>query len=343
MSTRLRSLAILLTSFLLLAACAAPTQPTTSPQATALPQETSTGASTPATVEPSPTVAETSRVIVVAPKGQGEAVAAAVKDLASQSGLSVIESEGLAAGDLSPAVKVVVSTGAPENLDQLLQASPATQFVVISPSGLQNKAANLSVINQNAEDAAFLAGYLGALVSRDWRVAGLLPSDTPLGDALPEAFLNGARYWCGRCIPIEPPVALFPLSASLPAASDPAAWNAAVAELQKKVLDVVYIAPEATTPALLDSLAQQDFRLIGSIPPPPEIQSHWVATVGIDPAASLKTLWPDLLSGKGGQKLTARVAVSAVNDQWLTPGRQRLVNELLDQLEKGLISPKTVN
>jgi basic membrane lipoprotein Med (substrate-binding protein (PBP1-ABC) superfamily) len=328
---------------LLASGCGAPTAaPTVVPPAAATP-ESPTAAPVP--VEPSPT-ADTPRVILVAPGGGGglgQAAKTVLDELAAKDGLAVVPVEALNPGDLTPALRVVVLLGAPPNLDQLLQAGAGTQFVVVAQGELAQQAPNLSLIAGRADHVAFLAGYLSALVSSDWRAAGLLPSDGPLGEGLQEAYLNGARYWCGRCIPLGPPVALFPLAASLPAGSDPNAWNAAVAELQKKVLDVVYVSPEASSPELLASLAQQGLRIIGSGAPPPEVQPQWIATIGVDPVESLRALWPDLLAGNGGQRVAARITVSEIQTRWLSAGRQRLLAEMRENLAKGLINPGTVN
>ena len=125
----------------------------------------------PTKAEPAPTTAppDAARVILVAPNGTdqglGQAVSKAVADLAGKDSLAVSTVKELSAGDLTPAVKVAVLVGAPQNMDQLLQAGPKTQFLVVGSGDLPQKAANLSVISQKAEDQAFMAGYLAELIS----------------------------------------------------------------------------------------------------------------------------------------------------------------------------------
>jgi hypothetical protein len=321
---------------LVLAGCQVPASGTAVPATTA-PVSAATATNAP---EPTATI-ELPRVVLVVPAdGKGVQVApveAGLNELAGKDGLQVEKRADVQAGDITPAWKVVVFVQPPVNLDQLLQAAPQTQFVVISAQAVPQKAANLSTLLIRREEEAFLAGYISELVTDDWRAGGLLPDDASSGARIQEAFLNGGRYFCGRCVPLNPPVALFPLSAALPNGSDANAWKAAVDEMQKKILDVVYVSAEASSPEVLSYLAGQKYRLVGSNPPPPDAASQWVATVQIDPAASLQSIWPDLMAGKGGKQLTARVGVTDVQSQWLTPGRQRLVTELQDKLEKGLV------
>jgi hypothetical protein len=318
---------------LVLAGCQGPAAVTAVP-ATVAPAASATETSAP---EPTATV-ELPRVVLVVPQdGQAAPVEAGLNELAGKNGLQVEKRADVQAGDMTPAWKVVVFVQPPSNLDQLLQAAPQTQFVVISTQAVPQKAANLSTLLIRREEEAFLAGYISELVTEDWRAAGLLPDDASSGARVQEAFLNGGRYYCGRCVPLNPPVALFPLSAALSNGSDANAWKAAADELQKKVLDVVYVSAEASSPEVLSYLAGQKYRLVGSNPPPPDAASQWVATVRIDPVASLQSIWPDLMAGKGGKQMTARVGVTDVQSQWLTPGRQRLVSELQDKLEKGLV------
>ena len=90
---------------------------------------------------------------------------------------------------------------------------------------------NLSVVRQLEVQRTFMAGYITTLIAPDWRAAGLLP-DAPAD--LQDAFINGGRYWCGRCIPMYAPLVLFPLAGTQPAGTDAAGWQSTLQDLQKK-------------------------------------------------------------------------------------------------------------
>jgi len=197
----------------------------------------------------------------------------------------------------------------------------------------------LSVIREPEEMRTFMAGYITTLVAPDWRSAGLLPDDPA---QLQDAFINGGRYWCGRCIPIYAPVVLFPLVSVQPASTDAAGWENAVNELQQKILDAVYLSPQAFSPELVKALVDQQLLLTGTQFPGIDFKASWIATLSFDPIPALKSLWPDLVAGQGGQTASASLAWTNVNEDLFTPGRQRLAQQALDGLLDGSINPLSV-
>ena len=349
-SQQIRSTLLVALLLILLSACSTPT-PSVSPSdavataVTATMAAGSTPADTqPAPTEPEPTLASATALVVAngAPQTQVEALSAVVNELAGQSGLSVVSQGELAAGDLNPGVKVVVMAAAPSNLDQLLQAGPETQFVVISTVDVPQQAANLSVILSNPAYETFLAGYIAEVLTDRIAPLALMPSDAPNFAILEDSFLTGGRFFCGACRLLPNFENVGPVVVALPAASDAATWNASIAPAAKFGLDIVYLPAESATPETISLLASQAQRVVGNFAPPPELASKWIATVRADASETLRSLWPDLLAGSGGQRLTARVAVTEIAARWLTPGRQRLVTEVREQLETGEVTPLEV-
>lgn len=332
----------LLLAVLLLASCApvTPTQPAVDTVATIVAGTMTANTPVPSPVPSETTPAVVAKVVLVGQPAATQALQAGLSKLAQKDGLALETREQISAGDLDPSWKVVVLAAPPANLAEIVQAAPGTQFLAIGQT--EARAGNLSLITTNRENELFLAGYLAAVATSDWRFGALLPSDAAQGSALSDAFVNGGKYYCGRCVPLEAPVVFFPLVAALPAGSSPEQWKAGLDELQKKVLQVVYLAPEASQPEVMAYLAGLDLRMVGSQTPPREYNDRWVATVSSDPLESLRTLWPDLVAGKGGKILSARITVSDINEQLLSSGRQRLVNDVIDRLGKGLINPLSV-
>jgi len=82
--------------------------------------------------------------------------------------------------------------------------------------------------------------------------------------------------------------------------------------------------------------------LVGGQTPPAEFQQQWAATVRTDPASILKILFPDLLAGIGGQDHSAPIILTDVNPQYLSPGRQQRVEEVIQMLADGEIQPLSV-
>jgi len=323
----------------LLAACAntSPAPATPSPAAATQPAGSTPLAASPTPAPPTATSAP-GKVLLVAPDSAGAAVGAKLKELAAASKFTLQSQASLTASDLTPEVRIVVLLAAPDGLSDLIASAPKVQFLALGLPNLQ-AGSNLSLITAQPEQVAFVAGFIATIISEDWRSAGLLP-DAPA--SLQDAFLNGGRYYCGRCIPIHGPIVLFPLASALPAGSSLDAWQTAVTQLQTKILETVYVDPSISSPDLLSLLAKQNLVLVGGLPPTLDIASQWAATVSLDFAAPLAALWPTLVQGKGGQTSAAAVQVTDINPALLTPGKQRLLQDVITGLQSGTIGPLTV-
>lgn len=299
------------------------------------------------TVQPSPT-ALLGKVLLYAPAGTNpQPIQDVLAGLSGSSGLVLENRAELRKEDLMPEIRVVVLLAVPGNLEELLAAAPQTQFVAIASSDLPS-VANLTVLRQRAESQAFLAGFIAVLISPEYRAAGLLPSDGPLGTTLADAFVNGGKYYCGVCVSGWPYNAYYPQTAALPSASDGAAWQGTLAPLfDTQMADVLFLAPEAVRPeviAYLQGKTQFDrpVALVGEQLPAEELRSQWAASVGFDAPAALQDVWADVAAGKGRGVVELPLAVKDVNENMLGPGRMRLVDELLLELQAGKIYPFTL-
>lgn len=330
-------LTFFLALILLLAAC------TSNPPASVTPTSPSSptaSAATPATPTPGVPTATTApgKVLFVTPNAdaaQAAAVRSQVLGLASTANMVVQDLAALQVSDLSADVRIVVLLSVPANLDELLAAAPKVQFVVLGDSALQ-PLPNLSLIQESPENAAYLAGFIATIISPDWRSAGLLP-DSPAG--LAEAFQNGGRYYCGRCTSLHGPVTAFPLATALPAGSSLSAWQDGLAQMQQKILETLYIDPAISSPDLLALVAGQSLVLVGGQAPSEDLRPRWAATISADLLGPLQTLWPDLLAGKGGKTIPAALQISDANENLLTPGKQRLAQDVITGLQDGTIAP----
>lgn len=333
---RLARQVILAALILLLAACNAATPATSSSPTAAGAEATATSLPT-----PEPTAAPAKVILVSdagAPATDVQNAETRLTALAAQESMTLVKVDTLSAADLTPEVKIVVWLGAADGITDLAAGASQVQFVAVTNADVQ-PAANLSVISSHPENAIFIAGYISTLIAPDWRGAALLPSDGALGDQAQSVFENGGRFFCGRCAPAYAPVVLFPLSATLPSGSPASSWQAAFDELNKNVIEVLYVSDEAASAELLTSLAGNGITLIGSQSPSAELQPNWAATVQVDGTALLDTLWPDLLAGKAGQALEAPVTLSDINPDKFSPGRQELVEAMITDLQNGLVDP----
>ena len=298
-----------------------------------------------ATPAPSPTAAATKVLFVGAAQ---DGLQAALSELSAKSGLTLASLPALQKSDLTPDVKVAVLLAPPGDLADLIAAAPQVQFVVVSTVDLP-AAENLTIIRTKVENQAFIAGYISVLLSTDFRAAGLLPTDGPLGEGLKEAFVNGGHYFCGVCAPGWPLNMYYPMVAEQPSTADGPTWQAAAASLfDTQKVEVYYLTQAAARPeviAYLQGRTQADKTLIvlGDATPPDALKAQWAATVHFDLAAALQQVWPDVVAGKGGVVQPAKLLVDDVNSDILGPGKMRLVNNLMDQLDADQVLPNTIS
>jgi hypothetical protein len=113
-------------------------------------------------------------------------------------------------------LQLIVALPPDPGLAALIAAAPETQFLAVNIPGLE-PAPNLSQIQAQGvrpDQSAFLAGYLAAAITQDWR-AGVI---SLAGDATARlGFTNGVYYFCGLCRPAYPPFPNpgYPLSVEL--------------------------------------------------------------------------------------------------------------------------------
>ncbi len=273
-----------------------------------------------------------------------------INELAASSVFLMDTRSELQPGDVTSDVRVAVFVSLPGNLNELLSAGNQTQFIVITSEKVAS-AANLNVIEIHPEIRAFLAGYIAEAISVDWRAAGMLPTDAS-GNIQEQAFLNGGRYFCGICQPSYTPLTQFPVVASLPAGSDTTTGQANATALMNYRIYTMYVAPEVSTPDLLGFLAGQKVLtelgamnpiiLLGGEAPPENIRSIWAASIQIDYASPLRTIWQLVSDGQGGQQVAAGIILTDINETYLGAGKQRLVQDVLQKLLDGWIEPLSV-
>jgi hypothetical protein len=336
---------LLIVLALLLASCspATPTLPgpTGAPADPTLPA--SPAAETPAaspTPAPSPTAQAPQVILLGVGEGQAdqESVAAALESLAAADGLSF---DALAAPSEArlDGAQVVAALPGVEGLAELARSHPETHFIALGESELQ-PGDNISVLSETGFRSRlfFAAGYLGALITPDWRVGVLMPSGEADEAQVLAALANGSAFFCGLCRPAFPPYESYPLAAAANPASE-AEIQAAVDQLVGRGVQTLFVAPGAGSDALYAYLAQKNVQVVGSDPPPASLADAWVVSLlpGWDEA--LQALWPHVLAGEPGQAVALPTAARYGNDERLSAGRLRLFEEMLADLNADYIDP----
>lgn len=318
------------------------TTATSTPLASVTPAFTETPTATPA-----PT-----RVILVSGSGVDPALvdqmSAELEALSSQAGLTLEQRGDLQPSEISSDMKVVVFASTPGNINDFLGSAGNTQFVVVSDQDIPS-ATNLTVIRVHPEFSLFMAGYIAEMITADWRVAGLIPSDIPQTDVLQQVFQNGGRYWCGICKVEAGPYVSFPLVVSLPLSSDASAWNAALDQLQTNRVYTMVAWDLANVPDVLQYISLQSVFseqgifvhpiLLGNEIPTDSLRPSWAVTLVPDISVPLQAAWADLMIGSGGRSYAAGVKMTEINELLFGLGKQRLADETIQKLVLGLIDP----
>lgn len=222
----------------------------------------------------------------------------------------------------------------------LAEAAPQTQFLAIGYSALTPQP-NLSLISAQPyrpDWEGFVAGYIAAAVTEDWRVAVVVDPTTTDGKAAQNAYRNGVRYLCGLCQPLYPPfpVPTYPLYGQLSTASTVAEIEAVIAYFKTWSVKTVYLHRPAAE--WLTAFGQAGFNLISDQPPPSTLKDRWIVSIqSIDLATEIRALIPLLLEGKGGQNVSLSLTLAHVNEDLFSPGRQAFVEQMIGELLSGLI------
>lgn len=326
----------------ILSACA-PAAPTSqSPDASPAPTETLRPTAGPTPTMPSPLA------ILLIPADLNEDVSrnyqSAIYDLTQAAGLryqvrNVLSVEDLA---LEPNLKVVIALAPDPGLSALAAAAPQAQFLAVNIPDV-TPGGNISVLGGEgvrADQQAFMAGYIGALVTDDFfEVGAILRKDSPESAIIQSAFGTGRTYYCGLCRPIGLYTPFeYPAFIEIPGDAKPSEYTAYadVLILQKKVA-TMFIQPGLDVPELLDYLTITGVLMIGTQTPHKPLSS-WVVTLQPDYLKATIAAWPSLVAGEGGRTFPAPLTFTDINEELFSVGKQRLAEETMQAMFEGFIS-----
>lgn len=295
---------------------------------------------------PLPTTAPTSAgplAILLMPadmdKATSDSYQTVVYNLAQGSGMRFQVRNSLSPTEIEPGLQVVVALAPDPGVAALAAAAPQVQFLAIGIPGV-TAGANISVLasSNQVDIPAFVAGYTAAMLSEDHHIGMLLPRDNADAQRAAVAFTNGMAYYCGLCQPFYILPYGFPQFQDIPTdeKKDRYPAYADVLIIQHKV-DTVYLYPDITVKELTDYLSSTGTDMIGIQPPDPK-PGTWVMTIRPDERKAIEKAWPELVAGHGGQNVQSPLGLADVDPETLSPGKQRLVQKVLDDLLAGRIA-----
>lgn len=260
---------------------------------------------------------------------------------ADTNGHTLALTTSLSTAQLTPNVRVVVSLASRNEVEPLASVLPQVQFLALNASDLV-PTENLSLVitgEPSRDQLGFLAGYILALGTPDFRVGVLSQAGTPEGQTTRDAFVTGARFYCGLCNARFAPVEYYPFTAEVSDPANPADWQAAVDALLAKSVTSIFVQPELSTPELIAYLNSKNITLIG-VEGQPNLESIQrllgVLSSGIDIEPALGRL----LLGESVGVVKAGIELKQVNRDLFSDGRvilfERIKQDLLDGYIKTL-------
>ena len=263
-----------------------------------------------------------------------------VYDLAQAAGMRFQVRNTLTPADFEPGLQVVIVLPPDPGIAALAAAAPNVQFLAINMPGV-TAGGNLSVLGGNAQSdiAAFLAGYTAAMITDDYRIGMMMPRDNPDAIRAFNAFANGMKFYCGVCRPFYYLPWGFPQFIDIPAEEDKDNYDAYsdILIAQYKV-QTIYLYPDIATVDLQTYIGTTGVLMIGTVTPEQQ-PAGWVMTIQPDVIKAIQTAWPKLVSGEGGLAVQSPLGLSDIDPSLLSPGKQRLVEQMLSDLQVGLVGP----
>ncbi len=325
--------AIVFVTAAILSACGLGAQAT--PTAATPPTPTSRPTLTPTPVQP--------LTVLVLPANMDKASSnqyqKVVYELAQKSGMHSQVLNSLAPGALPPGLKAAIVLPPDPGIAALAAAAPQVQFLAVDIPGVAAGGNISTLAGANSVDvSAFMAGYTAAMISDDYHIGMVYPQNNQDALRALSAFTNGMVFYCGLCRPFYYLPYTFPQTISIPTTEDPKNYGGYANYLisQRKV-DTLYIFPSLVSQQLMDFLSTIGVQIIGIQTPNPK-PSGWVMTITSDNFKAIQNAWPNLISGQGGTAIQSPLGLSDVDPSILTPGKQRLVQQTLDDLQAGRIA-----
>jgi hypothetical protein len=324
-----RSLYLVLILFL--AACSAGPAPTDAPTAPPV-----------ATVGPTPTAAPPLTILVVPSDmkvEQSQEYQTAVYEMAQANGFRFMVLNQLIESDLEPALKIVITMVAQDDLPALAAKASQAQFLAINLPGI-TAGGNISVLGDgdtSIDKIAFIAGVIAASITEDYHTGALIKKDDPDGTVVMDSFKAGQQYFCGLCNHVVDAFTFYPQIQDIPADAKPNEYGAYADILIRSRVETIFIQPGLEIPELIEALKGSSAMMIGTQTPAGNVPG-WVVTIKPDYLEAMKLTFPDLIAGNGGKTYQSPLSFKDANPNLFGEGKQAYVRGVLNNVLSGALS-----
>ena len=237
---------------------------------------------------------------------------------------------------------VIVLAPYPE-LQILAESTPDTKYLAVGFNDLA-PGENLSVLRSGGGDydiQGFIAGYIAALITTDWRVGALSVQENPDALAARDGFRTGVKYYCGLCNPKYAPTGinyLYPKYIDLPLDATDLQISANVDFMVDRVVNTFYIVPGAGTQLMYRMLVAYEKNIIGpGSDYQEEYKNNWVVSLEYDLLAAFEELWPRFMEAESGLEHIPPLLLTDINYDLLSEGKVMMVEKILEEVSSGFI------
>lgn len=251
---------------------------------------------------------------------------------------TIVEMSEMTPDQVPADANLVIFPNTPSDIAVYSQQHAEHSFAVISLE--QQPYANVWTIPYDPGFEPFFAGYFIGVTANDWRGAGLLPTDSPLfGAQIEETFVNGMKYFCGRCQSYGPPYVEFPVMVMLPEGTDADGWIAGLDQVQASLPNTFYISDAALSQQLLDQMKERSAAVVTAGQPPEGWDGNWLGSVRINLGNALAEVIQ-----RDAQRETAAVVVPeleiqrGVQQSLFSSGKMTYLENLYNDVLTGLVS-----
>jgi hypothetical protein len=242
--------------------------------------------------------------------------------------------------------QIVVVLGPFPELQTLVEFAPDTKFLAVGFNELE-PAANLSILRSGGGDfdvQGFIAGYIAALITPDWRVGALSVEENPDALAARDGFRTGVKYYCGLCNPKYAPTGinyLYPKYIDLPVDATDQIISANVDYLVDHAVNTFYIVPGVGTPLIYSMLVAYEKNIIGpGSDYQEEYKDHWVVSLEYNLLEAVEEFWPLFIETDSGLEHIPPLLLTDINYDLFSEGKLMLVEKILDDVRGGFIKTR---
>ena len=239
--------------------------------------------------------------------------------------------------------RIVVALPPNPGIAELAQNFLDTKFLAVGFNDLE-PGDNLSVLRSGGGDfgvQGFIAGYIAAMITTDWRVGALSVQENDDALAARDGFRVGVKYYCGLCNPKYAPTGInyiYPKYIDLPVDATDLQINANVDFLVDRAVNTFYIVPGVGNQNIYRSLVGYQKLIIGSgTDYREEYRDFWVISLKYDLLSTLNEVWPLFLSAERGFVESPPLLLTDINYDLLSEGKLMLVEKILQEVSSGFI------